>query len=176
MPIFSLVTRVIPFLRWFNAITPLFLRTNPERELPDLWLIAISTPTLDSEVKPFLQKWIDNKFLLLCLWLYCLHRIWNYQSGIDWQYHFRVESADQNSKVFFLRKKYRLLRCSLLSKLDIWKRIVELVHTCSLWLLHILLLDFFHLNTRCRHTRVHLKFTFEKKYNQNFMVCSRKWC
>ena len=68
------------------------------------------------------------------------------------------------------------LRCSLLSKLDIWKRIVELVHTCSLWLLHILLLDFFHLNTRCRHTRVHLKFTFKNRYNQNFMVCSRKWC
>ena len=65
-------------------------------------------------------------------------------------------------KSFFLSKKYRLLRCSLLSKLDIWKRIVELVRTCSLWLLHILLLDFFHLNTRCRHTRVHSKFIFEK--------------
>ena len=64
-------------------------------------------------------------------------------------------------KSFFLSKKYRLLRCSLLSKLDIWKRIVELVRTCSLWLLHILLLDVFHLNTRCRHTRVHLEFTFE---------------
>ena len=160
MPIFSLVTRVIPFLRWFNAITPLFLRTNPERELPDLWLIAISTPTLDSEVKPFLQKWIDNKFLLLCLWLYCLHRIWNYQSGIDWQYHFRVESADQIQK--FLSKKYRLLRCSLLSKLDIWKRKVELAHTYSLWFLEILLLDFFHANTRGRHIRVLLKFKLRK--------------
>ena len=134
--------------------------TNLERELPDFWLAAISTPTLDSEVRPFLQKWIDNKFLLLCLWLYCLHHIWNYQSGIDWQYHFRVESADQNSR-FFWKKKHRLLRCSLLSKLDIWKRIVELVRTCSLWLLHILLLDVFHLNTRCRHTRVHLELNFE---------------
>ena len=69
-----------------------------------------------------------------------------------------------------MSKKYRLLRCSLLSKLDIWKRIVELVHTCSLWLLHILLLDFFHLNTRCRHTRVHLKFTFEKKKKKKNII------
>ena len=123
---------------------------------------------------------------MLHLWLYCLCRIWNYQSEIDWQYHFRVESADQNSRVFVMSKKYRLLRCSLLSKLDIWKRIVELVRTCSLWLLHILLLDIFHLNTRCRHTRVHLKFTFEVRmciyiyiyvyivyiYNQSFVVWS----
>ena len=77
---------------------------------------------------------------------------------------------------FFLSKKYRLLRCSLLSKLDIWKRIVELVRTCSLWLLHILLLDIFHLNTRCRHTRVHLKFTFEIYiYIQSFVVWTGKW-
>ena len=79
-------------------------------------------------------------------------------------------------KSFFLSKKYRLLRCSLLSKLDIWKRIVELVRTCSLWLLHILLLDIFHLNTRCRHTRVHLKFTFEIYiYIQSFVVWTGKW-
>ena len=77
---------------------------------------------------------------------------------------------------FFLSKKYRLLRCSLLSKLDIWKRIVELVRTCSLWLLHILLLDIFHLNTRCRHTRVHLKFTFKIYiYIQSFVVWTGKW-
>ena len=109
----------------------------------------------------FSENGLIINFFLLHLWLYCLCRIWDYQSEIDWQYHFRVESTDQNSKVFFLSKKYRLLRCSLLSKLDIWKRIVELVRTCSLWLLHILLLDIFHLNTRCRHTRVHLEFTFE---------------
>ena len=113
---------------------------------------------------------------MLHLWLYCLCRIWNYQSEIDWQYHFRVESADQDSRVFVMSKKYRLLRCSLLSKLDIWKRIVELVRTCSLWLLHILLLDIFHLNTRCRHTRVHLKFTFEIYiYIQSFVVWTGKW-
>ena len=76
-------------------------------------------------------------------------------------------------KSFFLSKKYRLLRCSLLSKLDIWKRIVELVRTCSLWLLHILLLDIFHLNTRCRHTRVHLKFTFEIYIYSEF--CGVNW-
>jgi len=144
----------------------LFLMTNLERELPNLWLAVKSTPTLDSEVRSFLQKWTDNKFLLLYLWLYCLHRIWNYQSEIDWQYHFRVESTDQNSKVFVMSKKYRLLRCSLLSKLDIWKRKVELVHTYSLWLLHILLLYFFHPNTRGRHTRVHLKLHF---WNSHFI-------
>ena len=83
----------------------LFLMTNLERELPDLWLAAISTPTLDSEVRPFLREWTDNKFLLLYLWLYCLRRIWNYQSEIDWQYHFRVESTDQDSKVFFFEQE-----------------------------------------------------------------------
>ena len=83
----------------------LFLMTNLERELPDFWLEMTCTPTYNWEVRPFLQKWIGNKFLLLHLWLYCLHQIWNYQSGIDWQYHFRVESTDQHSKVFFLEKE-----------------------------------------------------------------------
>ena len=79
----------------------LFLMTNLERELPDFWLEVTCTPTYNWEVRPFLQKWIGNKFLLLHLWLYCLHQIWNYQSEIDWQYHFRVESTNQHSKVFF---------------------------------------------------------------------------
>ena len=83
----------------------LLLITNLERELPDLYFTAISTPTLDSEVKPFLREWTDNKFLLLHLRLYCLCRIWDYQSEIDWQYHFRVESTDQNSKVFFFEQE-----------------------------------------------------------------------
>ena len=71
MPKSSFVTKVIPFLRWFDAITPFFLffflRTNPERELPDLYFTAISTPTLDSEVRPFPPDWADNKFLLIYL-------------------------------------------------------------------------------------------------------------
>ena len=128
--------------------------TNIERELPDFWLEMACTPTYNWEVRPFLQTWSGNNFFLPHLWLYCLHHIWNYQSRIDWQYHFRVESTPTKiQKFFFLKKKHRLLRCSLLSKLDIWKRIVEPVHTCSLWIYHLT-------NTRGRHARVCLKFNF----------------
>ena len=41
--------------------------TDLERELPDLYFTAISTPTLDPEVRPFLSDWADNKFLLIYL-------------------------------------------------------------------------------------------------------------
>ena len=76
-------------------------------------------------------------------------------------------------EIFFsLKKKHRLLRCSLLSKLGIWKRIVELVLTCSLWLLHTLSLGFFHVNTRGWHIKVLLRFWHAMS---NFTIYSAKW-
>ena len=128
--------------------------TNKERELPDFWLEVACTPTYNWKVKPFLQTWSGNNFLFASFmtvlsipYLELSIKNWlaiSFSGGVY---------TNQNSEVFFLKKKHRLLRCSLLSKLDIWKRIVEPVHTCSLWIYHLT-------NTRGRHARVCLKFNF----------------
>ena len=127
--------------------------TNIERELPDFWLEMACTPTYNWEVRPFLQTWSGNNFFCLiydCI-VYTIFGIINQELIgniiFGWSLH------QPKFKSFFLKKKHRLLRCSLLSKLDIWKRIVEPVHTCSLWIYHLT-------NTRGRHARVCLKFNF----------------
>ena len=119
-----------------------FLMTNIERELPDFWLEMACTPTYIWEVRPFLQTWSGNNFLFASFmtvlsipYLELSIKNWlaiSFSGGVY---------TNQKSKVFLWKKKYRLLRCSLLSKLDIWKRIVEPVHTCSLWLIDTWSLD-----------------------------------
>jgi len=120
----------------------LFLMTNLERELLDFWLEMTCTPAYNWEVRPFLQKWSGNNFFFCLIYdciVYTIFGIINQELIgniiFGWSLH------QPKFKSFFLKKKHRLLRCSLLSKLDIWKRIVEPVHTCSLWLIDTLLLD-----------------------------------
>ena len=73
----------------------------------------------------------NKNFPLSYLWPYHPQQNWSYQSV--WRLAIPISVGIYRSIFMpFWDKRDRLMRCSLLSKLDIWKRPVESVHTCSL--------------------------------------------